>query len=82
MPGPAPHDTGHVYDLNTNTSFNPFTANDWHIHFHVDESLTDQGIDTDYFAAFSDIKVDNDDWRLFILDATNTSAQARPRTSA
>ena len=47
--------------------------NDWHIHFHLDESLTDAGVATQYFEAFSDIKVDNDNWRMAIFDATNTA---------
>ena len=74
--GPDPHDTGYRYDLSTDTSFNPYTSDDWHVHFHVDESLTDLGLDTPYFAGYSDMKVDNDRWLLGIYDSTNTAIQA------
>ncbi len=70
---PLVHDTGYNYDLSTDTSFDPFTAADWHIHFHCDESFTDQGIATQFFEGFSDVKVDNDLWQMAIFDATNTS---------
>ena len=71
--GPDPHDTGHVYDLSTDDSFDPYSADDWHVHFHVDESLTDNGIATEYFEGFSDVKVDNDWWQMTIFDSTNTA---------
>lgn len=76
------HDTGHDYDLSTDLSFDPIgsgTASapgadaDWHIHFHLDESVTDAGGATDYFEAYSNIKVDNDDWRAVFFDETNTT---------
>ena len=68
------HDTGYAYDLRTNTGFDPFDGNnDWHIHFHVDEDYTDDGIATRWFEGYSDIKVDNDDWRMAIFDASNTT---------
>ncbi len=66
------HDTGHNYDLSTDTSYDPF-AGDWHMHFHLDESITNEGSATQYFESESDIKVDNDDWRMAIFDATNTT---------
>ncbi len=71
-----PHDTGFDYDLSSDPTFDPFQGDDWHVHFHVDESRTDNGLDTEYFAAFSDAKVDNDEWTLWIFDSTNTAAQA------
>ncbi len=71
-----PHDTGFDYDLSSDPSFDPFSGEDWHMHFHVDESRTDIGLPTEYFDAFSDAKVDNDEWTLYIFDATNTAAQA------
>ncbi|MEM0915694.1 MAG: hypothetical protein AAGK09_13955, partial [Planctomycetota bacterium] len=57
-----------VADVNANT----FQAHDGHVHLHLDESQTDNGITTDYFVGFSDIKVDNDNWRAAIFDETNT----------
>ncbi len=80
--GPPPHQVlnpdGSVstIDLSTDLSFDPFTGDDWHVHFHVDESLTDLGIATEYFEGFSDAKVDNDLWQMAIYDATNTAIQA------
>ena len=74
--GPDPHATGHVYDLSTDESFDPFSADDWHVHYHVDESLTDVGIATEFFEGFSDIKVDNDLWEMAIFDETNTTVVA------
>lgn len=65
--------TGHVYDLGTDLSFNPFTGNDWHVHVWCDESYTDVGQPTEYFAGYSDCKVDNDSWQFAIFDASNTS---------
>jgi hypothetical protein len=78
-------DTGFNYDLTTDLSFDPVGngtptapgANaDWHIHFHLDESFTDNGIATDYFEAFSDIKVDNDGWQAVFFNASNTTIAA------
>ncbi|MEM6257714.1 MAG: PEP-CTERM sorting domain-containing protein [Planctomycetota bacterium] len=71
-PGSNIHDTGFNYDLNTDLSFDPIN-DDWHIHFHLDESQTDNGNATEYFEAFSNIKVDNDDWRAVFFDETNTT---------
>jgi len=80
--GAPPHDTGHDFDLSTDTRFDPIGSGtpgspgadaDWHMHFHVDESQTDNGNATDYFEAFSDIKVDDDEWRFAIFDDSNTS---------
>lgn len=70
--GTAPFDTGHSYDLSTDLSFSPKDG-DWHIHFHLDEILTDDGFATEYFEAYSDMKVDNDNWRMAIFDASNTA---------
>jgi len=81
--GAPPHDTGHDFDLSTDTSFDPIgsgTASspgadaDWHMHFHVDESQTDNGNATDYFEAYSDIKVDDDEWRFAIFDSNSSLA--------
>lgn len=78
---PVTHDTGHDYDLNTDIRFDPIGIGtpvtpeedgDWHIHFWVNELITQNGnMDTQYFLAGSNIKVDNDDWRHFIFDSTN-----------
>lgn len=76
------HDTGFNYDLSTDTRFNPFTADDWHTHFHVDESLTDNGLATRYFEAYSDIKVDNDFWQISLYDARNTTITEDVRNPA
>lgn len=75
------HDTGFDYDLSTNISFDPIgigtqtspeSDGDWHMHFWVNESVTQNGnMDTQYFLAGSNIKADNDDWRHYIFDATN-----------
>ncbi len=70
------HDTGFDYDLSSDPTFDPFQSDDWHVHFWVDESKTDNGLPTEYFAPFSDAKVDNDEWTLWIFDSTNTAAQA------
>lgn len=70
-------DTGHDYDLNTDLSFMPFGETpDWHVHFHADETLTDVGTATQYFAGFSDVKSDKDSWRMSIFDSTNTAIVA------
>jgi hypothetical protein len=78
---PVIHDTGHIYDLGTNLGFDPIGVGvptapeddgDWHIHFWLNESITqNQGMDTQYFLADSNIKVDNDDWVHWIFDSTN-----------
>ncbi len=74
QPGSNPTDTGYDYDLSTDTSFDPIDGGngDWWMHFHLDESVTgdidNPGSDTDYFKAGSDIRVDNDDWRMWIFD--------------
>lgn len=65
-------DTGHNYDLSTNAGFDPFDGNDdWNLHYHVDETLTDAGTATPYFEGYSNIKIDNDDWQFAIFDATS-----------
>jgi len=78
--------TGNHFDLSTDTSFdpvgngtpdNPGDDADWHMHFHLDESQTDNGVATDYFKAFSDIKADNDKWRMYIFDQTNDAIEAQ-----
>lgn len=78
---PVVHDTGHNYDLNTDIRYDPIGIGtpaapqidgDWHIHFWLNETITQNGnMDTQYFLAGSNIKVDNDDWRHFIFDSTN-----------
>ncbi len=78
-------DTGYVYDLSTDLSFDPFTADDWHVHVWCDESYTDVGQATEYFEGYSDCKVDNDNWQVAIFDASNTALfyqveTALPRT--
>jgi hypothetical protein len=70
--GVGQFNTGFSYDLSTDLSFSPKDG-DWHLHFHLDENLTDAGVATEYFEAFSDIKVDNDNWRMGIFDASNTA---------
>lgn len=85
FPGTGIHDTGFDYDLSTDTSFNPIGSGtpdnpgpdaDWHRHFWLPEDTTDQGnTDTQYFNAGSDIKVDNDDWRMRIVDAQGQTVQ-------
>ena len=83
-PGTHVHDTGYVYDLSTDTHFDPIGvrtledalldtyAGDWTIHLRLDEDVTvDQLMDTQWFKGGSDLRVDNDDWRLWIFDATN-----------
>ncbi|MEO0587494.1 MAG: PEP-CTERM sorting domain-containing protein [Planctomycetota bacterium] len=55
------------------TAGNSAATNDVHIHVHLDESLTDNGIATQYFEANSDIKVDNDAWRFAIFNDSNTA---------
>ena len=80
--GPSPHDTGYQYALTTDLSFN-LNANDWHIHFQCDEDITDApsegglGQDTQYFEAFSDVKVDNDDYQISVYGKTNTTITAQ-----
>ncbi len=70
-------DTGFDYDLSTDLSFGPFGSTaDWHIHFHADETLTDAGTATQYFAGFTDVKADKDAWRMSIYDSTNTAIVA------
>ena len=78
---PVTHDTGHDYDLSTDTTFDPIGVGtqlspevdaDWHKHFWVNEPLTqNSNQDTQYFLAGSNIKVDNDDWRHIIFDPNN-----------
>jgi hypothetical protein len=78
---PITHDTGHRYGLGDDPRFDPIGVGtpaspqedgDWHVHFRVDEAVTqNQNMDTQYFLAGSNIKADNDDWRHFIFDATN-----------
>ena len=73
FPGPPNNDTGFDYSLATDTSFDP-ASGDWHMHFHLNESITqDMGLPTQYFGANSNIKADNDDMRMAIFNATNTS---------
>lgn len=67
-------DTGFDYDLSTNLEFAPFDGeDDWHIHFHLDESVTlgATPADTQYFAANSDIEVSNEQWAAKILGPEN-----------
>jgi hypothetical protein len=78
------HATGFNYDLETDLSFDPigvatqldpisfFDDRDWHVHLWLDEGTTvNIGQDTQYFRAGSDMRVDNDGWRMAIYDATN-----------
>ncbi|MEM6332315.1 MAG: dockerin type I domain-containing protein [Planctomycetota bacterium] len=55
------------------TAGNSAATHDVHIHVHLDESFTDNGIATQFFEAGSDIKVDNDGWRFAIFTADNTA---------
>lgn len=84
FPGSSIHSTGHFYDLSTDLRFDPvgvrtladaladLYAGDWTIHFWLDESTTvSDGLDTQWFRAGSDLRVDNDDWRMYIFDSTN-----------
>lgn len=57
-----------------------FDARDWHIHLWLDESVTvgnentpADDADTAYFKAGSDLRVDNDDWRMSIYDNSNSN---------
>ena len=68
--------TAHLYNLSTDDSFDPIgigtpdapaADGDWHMHFHVDEDGPGA-----LFGTGSEVKVDNDDWRVYIFDATNT----------
>ncbi len=80
--GPLPPfaDTGHVYDLGTDTSWDPVGHGtpaepgadaDWHVNLHVDEDvtgdLTNPLSDTQWFRAGSDLRMDSDDWQIWIL---------------
>lgn len=78
------HDTGLVYDLDTDLRYDPIGvrtledaladtyAGDWTIHLWLDEDVTvNQLQDTQWFQAGSDMRVDNDDWRMWIFDSTN-----------
>jgi hypothetical protein len=78
------HATGFNYDLGTDLSYDPigvatqldpisfFGDRDWHVHLWLDEGTTvNIGQETQYFRAGSDIRVDNDGWRMAIYDATN-----------
>ena len=73
-------DTGYDYDLSTDLSFQPITG-DWHINVHADESLLDVGTATQYFEGYSDVKVDNDAWRVALFDSSNTSLAAAVETA-
>ncbi len=78
---PITHDTGFDYDLTDNLTFDPIGVGtqtspevdpDWHMHFRVNEPITQNAnMDTQYFLAGSNIKVDNDSWRQIIFDANN-----------
>lgn len=91
---PVTHDTGFDFDMSTNTSFDPigvatpattdpnnyFHPGDWHMHFRVDEAITQNAnLDTQYFLAGSNIKIDNDDWRHFIFGPGNPGADPNTR---
>lgn len=74
FPNSGLDDTGFDYDLATNLDFDPFDGNDdWHIHFHLDESVTlgSTPADTQYFAANSDIEISNEQWAGKILGPAN-----------
>ncbi|MCA9189051.1 MAG: dockerin type I domain-containing protein [Pirellulaceae bacterium] len=64
-------DTNYDYDLSTDTSFDPYTNHDWNVHYYVDESQLDLGNATQYFEAYSDIKVTSDTWQIMVFDASN-----------
>jgi hypothetical protein len=79
-PFPPYADTGYVYDLGTDTSWDPVGHGtpsepgadaDWHVNLHLDEDVTgelaDPLSDTRWFRAGSDIRVDSDDWQVWIL---------------
>ncbi|MEQ9455625.1 MAG: PEP-CTERM sorting domain-containing protein [Phycisphaeraceae bacterium] len=74
--GVGQFNTGFSYDLSTDLSYSPKDG-DWHIHLHLDENLTDAGQATEYFEGLSDMKVDNDNWRMAIFNASNTALAAQ-----
>ncbi len=74
-PGTGVIDTGHDYDLSTSLAFDPFDGNDdWHIQFHLDESITlaVTPADTQFFLANSDIEVSNEQWAGKLLGPENS----------
>ena len=67
-------DTGYDYDLNTDLSFDPYDGqDDWHVHFHLDESVTAGGnpTGTEFFHAHSELEVSNEQWAGKLFDATS-----------
>lgn len=67
-------DTGYDYDLSTDLGFDPFDGgNDWHIHFHLDETITagPTPADTQYFRATSELEVSNEQWAGGMFDPSN-----------
>ena len=80
-------DTGYDYDLNTDTSFQPYDGqDDWHIHFHLDESVTagSNPTDTEFFRTNSELEVSNEQWAGKLFDATSDliSSVRNPALSA
>ncbi len=69
------HNTGFFYDLSTDLAFDPIGVGtpampeedgDWHVHLWLNEG----GV-TPYFVSGADLRVDNDNWRMWIFDSTN-----------